>query len=122
MPSSTDRHRTEVPEYLWQALVRAAKARKVPTNILIAEWLWQALRLHADDPLLDAGWQRDVPKPYDRDMGGWMVYPRRDNWGGGPGGAAISEGKPRECAHEWEGEEQHQMRCLKCDTQFEAQW
>ena len=49
MPSSSTRHRLEIPLDLYQALNQAAADAAMPTNALATMWLLQMLRLRRPD-------------------------------------------------------------------------
>jgi len=80
MARPNGQHSIDIPAYLWEALDHAAAFHNIPTNRMIAHWLWECARRHADQPDLApelAGELADLPRPYDRDMGGTRDYPRR---------------------------------------------
>jgi hypothetical protein len=80
MARAKGQHITEIPDYLWEALDRAAAFHNIPTNRMIARWLWEHARTHADNPDISSDLAkrlRDLPRPYDRDIGGTRDYPRR---------------------------------------------
>lgn len=74
-----DQHNIDIPEYLWKALDEAAEHHNIPTNRMVAKWLWEYARRHADSARVTpelAKRLRDLPRPYDRDMGGTREYSR----------------------------------------------
>lgn len=80
MPRASGQHSIDIPEYLWAALDHAAAFHNVATNRMIAQWLWEQARRHADHPDISPELARellDLPRPYDRDMGDTRDYPRR---------------------------------------------
>jgi hypothetical protein len=55
MPTSSSRHRVEIPLDLYHALNQAAADAHMPTSVLVTKWLWQMLEarrrdLHVRDP------------------------------------------------------------------------
>jgi hypothetical protein len=82
-------HSIDIPEYLWEALDAAAAFHNIPTNRMIAEWLWRFARQHAGDPDINHELVMrllTLPRPYDRDMGGTRGYSRRLTPAGGSNG------------------------------------
>jgi hypothetical protein len=73
-------HSIDIPEYLWRMLDDMANFHNIPTNRMIAGWLWRQARREADSPDIPATLQERLlrlPRPYDRDMGGTREYSRR---------------------------------------------
>ncbi len=49
MPTSTTRHRVEIPLDLYQALNQTAADANMPTSVLVTKWLWQMLEARRRD-------------------------------------------------------------------------
>lgn len=77
---SKDTCAVDIPRFLWETLDAVADAEDMPTNRLIAKWLWEHAKRHADSasisPLLEKR-LRELPRPYDRRDKAVRDYPRR---------------------------------------------
>jgi hypothetical protein len=74
-------HSIDIPNYLWEALDHAAAFHNIPTNRMVARWLWEHARRHADSPDVPVVLKDELlalPRPYDhRDgEGAPRDYPR----------------------------------------------
>lgn len=81
MARPRDQRGTDVPRYLWDVLDVMAEGKNIPTSRLVAQFLWEGLRKHADDDSVDDTLRERIlclPRPYDhRDgEGAARDYPR----------------------------------------------
>lgn len=80
MARPNGQHSIDIPHYLWETIDAVAAAENVPTNRLIAKWLWEHAKRHGDSMRVKpelAKRLRDLPTPYDRREKVTREYPRR---------------------------------------------
>lgn len=75
MARARNRHSTDIPAYLWDALEATAQAKNITTVQLIADWLTESAWRHASDVYADpATGERLAALPR---VDGRYTYPRR---------------------------------------------